>query len=244
MIWSGWRSPPFIILLIVVSALAVWPASIASVKSRRHVSGVAEERLDIARREAEALAERRVQHRDDPVEASHVVAEPLGNPCRRAHVEPHAVQLGLAPHPSGAVARFAGRVGISHVPAGGGHRIRQLLGESASAGHEHELRRVEGIGEIAEQRAELLGGKAPDVTSDDDPAVCEEGQRLGGVHDQPQLVVLTVELVDEQAAVVVADEMRDEIVGLVAQDRVVVTGQQMDTHGNAILTAGPGGRRT
>ena len=85
---------------------------------RRDVAGLAEERLDVAGGEAHAFAERRVQHGDDAVEAAHVVAELLGDPRRRAGVEAHAVQLGLAPHPRRAVARLARRVGVGDVPAG------------------------------------------------------------------------------------------------------------------------------
>ena len=105
--------------LIIVSAFAVWPASIGVGEVPRwNVAGLAEERFDIARGEAHAFAERRVQHGDDAVEAAHVVAELLGDPRRGADVEAHPVQLRFAPHPRRAVARLARRVGVGDVPAG------------------------------------------------------------------------------------------------------------------------------
>ena len=119
-----------------------------------------------------------------------------------------------------------------------------FFGEPPAAGDQDELRRVERVGEVAEQRAEVVGVEAPDVAGDHDPAVGQERQRLGGVDDRAQFVLLAVELVDQQAAVVVADELGDEVVRLVAQDRLVVTGQQMDSHGGSILTGGCGRDRT
>ena len=59
------------------------------------------------------------------------------------------MQLGLGPHPRRAVAGLAGRVGVGDVPAGARHCVGELLRQPPAAGDQHELGRVERIGEVA-----------------------------------------------------------------------------------------------
>ncbi len=199
---------------------------------RRDAAGLPEERFDVGRPDLDALAVRGPDDREDAVEASDVVAELVGDPGGGGAVEADAVLFRLGAHPRLAILGPIRRRRAHDVAARRLHAIGELLRQSPATGDEHELGRVERVVEVAEQRDEFVRVEAPDVAGHDHAPIGQERQCLRCVDGRAELVLVTVELVDHQAAFAVADEVHDEIVRLGAQDRLVVTGQQMDSHGD------------
>ena len=65
---------------------------------------------------------------------------------------------------------------------------------------------------------------------DDHTPIREERHRLGCVDDRAHLVLVAVELVDHQAAIAIADELRHELLGTGPEQCLVVTRQQPNSH--------------
>ena len=106
--------------------------------------------------------------------------------------------------------------------AGLAHGIEQGARRLAPAGDEHEGRRWERVGEIVDQKSDVLGREATDRPRHDDPLVPEEGRRLGGLDDGRHLIVVAVQLLDGEGGVVVPDEGPDQLAyGISGEDAVV-----------------------
>ena len=204
---------------------------------RRHAAGLADEGLHVVDAECPAAAERRRQRGQQTVEATDVLAEPLGDRLGGRRRQSHAHLARLLDDPCLAIAGTRRRVRRVHGAAGLLDRVRQRLGQPAATAGEHEIGALQRIGEVGDERPELLGGEPADVASHDDAAIGEERRGLGGVDDAADLDVVTVELVDDERAVGVADEAVHEVADGGAQDRLVVADQEVHGHRGVSLAS-------
>ena len=167
---------------------------------------------------------------EDAVEAPDVLAEALGDGVGRGARQLDAARRRLGGDPGLAVAGPRRRRGVARRRAGGLGGVGQRLGQPAAAADEHELGRGQRIGQVGDERGDVVGAEAPDVAEHDDAPLGEERRRLGGVDDGADLDVVAVELVDHQRPVAVADQLVDELGDRGPQDRLVVAGQQVHGH--------------
>ena len=119
-------------------------------------------------------------------------------------------RLDLGVHP---LAGLAAGAGVDLAPSGALDCVDQRLGDPPTHPLDDQRGRVERGLEVAnERRHVVLAGEVLDTATDDDAAVGEERRRRGCVDERADLLGLLVEddLVDQQGAVAVADEVVDQ----------------------------------
>ncbi len=123
----------------------------------------------------------------------------------------------------------AARIGVDGV-AGLLHRLDERLVHGAG-GNEHQLGRVERVGEVLDKRRDVvLAGELLDVARHDHALAREEGRGAGRVDDARGFVGLVTDVVDDQTAIVVADELLHELADPVGQKGRVGTADEVHRH--------------
>ena len=97
------------------------------------------------------------------------------------------------------------------MPAGALHRVGERLRHPPAPADQHQLGRWQRVGQVGQERGDLVGLEPADAATDDDPAVGEERRGLRGVDELADFVVVTVQVVDHERAVAVADQAVDEL---------------------------------
>ena len=149
-----------------------------------------------------------------PTQALRVVAHPLHQPVGRRPVELEAGSRHLLVDPG---RHLAPGTGVDLLAAARLDGVGERLGDAARAPHEHERRGRQRVGQIADERRDLVGpGEDVEVTTHDDAPVGEERRCLRRVHQRVEARVAAVggpvplgaHLLDGEALVEVADAAR------------------------------------
>ena len=188
---------------------------------RRHAPGVTEERLDLLGADRRARAERARQHAQQPGEPAHVLAQVAGDEVGRVGVESHRCVLQPRRQPCLAVSALSGRAGVDDV-ADLLHRVHEALAHLATTADEHERGRRHRVGEVRNERLDVVRAEPAHIASHHDPPFAEERWRLGRVDDRADLVVVAAQLLDRETGVSVAEQPADQVGHRLADEYRVV----------------------
>ncbi len=107
-----------------------------------------------------------------------------------------------------------------------------------AGGDENERGRVERVGDVVDERRDVvLTRELLDVAGDDHAPRGEEGRSARRVDDASDLVVLVGDVVDDERSIFVARELVDEGDDPVREQRRVATPDEMDRHAAASRSA-------
>ena len=206
------------------------PASIASVSSHGATDPAAPRKGSRSReRDRGTFSVRSGEGVEQSGETAHVLtqvfAEPRGSRCLEAHRTLSEVyRQPLRTGPAGADR------GVDDLP-GFPHRLRERGRHRPAAGHQHQARRLERVGEVGHEPVRVGCGQLTNLADDDDPAIDQEGRRGARVEHRPDVQTIdarAAELLDDEGGVAIADESLGEHVGGLRDERGVVAFHQID----------------
>jgi hypothetical protein len=146
----------------------------------------------------------------DATEAADVLAEPVDDRGARPGVEDDPRPVELFGEPVAAALRVAGRAGVDPGASGPVDCVGEHLRHPTAAPFDHQVRSGRGVRQVLHQGSELRCGEAGQPPRDHDPAVGEERNRLCGVDELVDGVVLTGEVLEQQTPIIVSDQLVDD----------------------------------